>query len=46
MLAAETRAIASEMTSPDAKRIMLSIAEAYEFLAARAETRKTRKNSS
>jgi hypothetical protein len=38
-LAMEARAVASELTDPDAKRIMLSNAEGYERLARRAEAR-------
>lgn len=39
-LAAETRAVAAEMNDPEARRIMLAIAEAYERLARYAESRK------
>ena len=38
-LAAEARAVAGEMTDPQARRIMLKIAEGYERLARRAESR-------
>ena len=38
-LAAEARAVASEMTDPQARQIMLKIAEGYERLARRAEAR-------
>jgi hypothetical protein len=38
-LAAEARAVAVEMTDPQARQIMLKIAEAYERLARRAEAR-------
>ena len=44
-LAAEARARADEMSDPEAKRIMLSIAERYERLARRAEAGKDSKNS-
>ncbi len=39
-LAAEARAVAAEMTDPQARKIMLKIAEGYERLARRAEARK------
>ena len=39
--AAEARAIAGRMTDPDAKRMMLGIAQSYERLADRAELRAT-----
>jgi hypothetical protein len=39
-LAAEARAVASELTDPQARKIMLKIAESYERLARRAEDRK------
>lgn len=39
-LAAEARAAAVEMTDPEAKRTLLSIAEGYQRLARRAEARK------
>jgi hypothetical protein len=42
-LAAETRAIAAEMTDPDAKRVMLFIAEGYKRLAEQAEAREHKK---
>ena len=39
-LAAEARAVAAEMIDPQARQIMLKIAEGYERLARRAEARK------
>jgi hypothetical protein len=39
-LAAEARAAADQMTDPESKRALLSIAEGYERLARRAEARK------
>ena len=39
-LAAEARGKAEELTDPEAKRIMLSIAEGYERLAQHADARK------
>ncbi|MFZ1103412.1 MAG: hypothetical protein WAN86_11315 [Hyphomicrobiaceae bacterium] len=39
-MAAEARAVANEMTDPQARQIMLKIAEGYERLARRAEARK------
>jgi hypothetical protein len=38
-LAAEARAVAAEMTDPQARKVMLKIAEGYEHLARRAEAR-------
>jgi hypothetical protein len=38
-LAAEARAVAAEMTDPEARRIMLRIASWYEVLARYAEAR-------
>jgi hypothetical protein len=43
-LAIEARAAADELTDPDAKQIMLSIAEGYELLTRRAEARKEKPN--
>jgi hypothetical protein len=43
-LAAEARATAEQMSDAEAKRIVLSIAAAYERLAARAEAREKQKN--
>ena len=39
MLEAEARILASAMTDPEPKRVVLSIAEAYKRLAVRAELR-------
>ena len=39
-LAVEAREVAAEMTDPQARQIMLKIAEGYERLARRAEARK------
>ena len=39
-LAAEARATAEELRDLEAKRLMLSIADGYEVLARRADTRK------
>jgi hypothetical protein len=39
-LAVEARGAAEKLTDPEAKRIMVSIAEGYDILARRAETRK------
>jgi hypothetical protein len=36
-LAAEARVVAAEMTDPQARKVMLKIAEGYERLAQRAE---------
>ena len=38
-LDSEARAVANELTDPDAQRIMLDIAEGYELLTRRAEQR-------
>ena len=43
-LAAETLAVAETMTDPEARRVMLFIAEGYRLLAERAEARKNQKN--
>lgn len=43
-LAVEAREIADAMTDPDAKRVMLFIAQGYKLLAERAEARKDEKN--
>jgi hypothetical protein len=43
-LETEARAIASTMTGPEPKRIMLFIAEGYKLLAERAELRNTQKH--
>lgn len=42
MLEAEASILATKMTDPEPKRIMLSIAEAYKRLAVRAELRDPR----
>ena len=39
VLAAEARAVAEEMTDPQARLILLTIARSYERLAERAQTR-------
>ena len=44
-LAAEARARADEMSDPEAKRIMVSIAEGYKRLARRADAGKNPRNS-
>ena len=44
VLAAEAREIADQMTDPEAKLIMLSIAQVYEHLALRAEERTAKKD--
>jgi hypothetical protein len=43
-LAAEARAVADEMTDPQARQVMLKIAEGYERLARRAEARRKASN--
>ena len=44
VLAAEAREIADQMTDPEAKLIMLSIAQVYEHLALRADERRAKKD--
>lgn len=39
-LAEEARAVADKLTDPDAKQVMLRIAEGYELLIRRAKDRK------
>jgi hypothetical protein len=43
-LAAEAREVADEMTDPEAKLVMLSIAQVYEALAERAREREPKKD--
>jgi hypothetical protein len=43
VLEAEARGLASSMTDPEPKRIMLFIAEGYKILRQRAEFRSTQK---
>jgi hypothetical protein len=43
-LAADARDAADELTDPEAKVLLLSIAQAYERLAQRAEERKPKKD--
>ena len=45
-LAAEARALAEEMTDPQARQIMLSIASSYDRLAIRAKAHKDRDKKS
>lgn len=44
VLAAEARVAAGEMTDPQARLILLTIARSYERLAERAQTRSMRNN--
>jgi hypothetical protein len=44
VLAAEAREVADEMTDPEAKLVMLSIAQVYEALAERAREREPKKD--
>jgi hypothetical protein len=44
VLAEDARATAEEMTDPQARLILLTIARAYDRLAERAEARKVHKN--
>lgn len=44
-LALEAREVADQMTDPEAKLIMLSIAQVYERLAVRDEALKTKKDT-
>jgi hypothetical protein len=44
VLVAEAREIADQMTDPEAKLIMLSIAQVYEHLALRADERRAKKD--
>ena len=46
VLAAESRAVAEEMTDPKARLILLTIARSYERLAERAEDRAKAKDQS
>ena len=44
LLAAEARDAADQMTDPEAKLVLLSIAQIYEHLALRADERKAEKD--
>jgi hypothetical protein len=44
VLAEDARAAVEEMTDPEARLILLTIARAYERLAERADAREVRKN--
>ena len=44
LLAADAREAADQLTDPEAKLIILSIAQAYEHLARRAKERKPKKD--
>ena len=44
VLASEVRDIADQMTDPEAKLVMLSIAQVYEHLALRADERRAKKD--
>lgn len=44
VLALEAREVADEMTDPEGKLVLLSIAQVYEHLALRAEERRAKKD--